>query len=1256
MAQFEPLTERIDRIIAEEAAKTQHFQPFAPLPLATMQPEIRTPVDQTVGRFTPLGLKNVPLEQVFPQSDLPPLGTMPHLTPSQPQLEEKPESIGQRVLEGFTGAFEWIQDNLERPWAEVISAPLRGDEEYESWREEHGFLGGVLEFTMPLWWLPYFGWAAKGAGVIPRVGGSVAKGIKATEATIGKIITKPFEVAGKSIIRLPPIQKLRKEMFFEDRWKIMAEKMATIPGMRAIVGAVNPSALTHGAATEGKVILGGYREMSAQAVNVAVADLTRIVAEPAKLFGLDDLGRFTTKAGERVNWWDVASQPTKYASQLTTVQNQYVKRYGELIDELVKMAEEGGVKLAKKDFAEGFRYIPRIFENKEGLLDLETGIFRPLGTVSEPEKWIATRISSKSGTVKKVVELGKGAAAGGARVGAKPFFTRSRFYEFAEDSLQAGLRPGRFLDPNITFETFAKGIYKLVTDKAVSDVWKPLGRTINQMVPQALRVSVAHASIRYRAIRQTEAILQRAIRQEKVPTQTIAALERRFAEVGTPEIATELRTAMSAGRAEMRALAGRMEIQRKAAWKEFVHHRAQRNLAREAARGTPGWHAIGQPFAANRLFPEEVATEINKMLADRAIPAFTKVSNLNAMARFMVTGFDFGAGFIQGIPLLMANPVRWGKAMNLMFRSFTDPKVRARYLMEPENIAVLNKLMPEGLLIGNSEFMEAATAGGLIAKLPAPFIKVTGVRQFVTSFNTFGDVARIEWAKALLPGIERSGGSLRELTAFINKATGVMSSRALGIGATQRQIEGAMLLFAPRYFRATVGLWADMIRGGLRGELARKSLGHMMAGGFFFYYGLTKALNQEPNLDPTSGKFLTVKIGDSHVGFGSAQVAMFRMIGNIFKTATEDPQGFVKLNSRDNPLIRFVRSRVSPLSGVTWDVITGKTFIGEPLDDIETIVEEELLGTFMPFWMANLTIDQPTPGKVAIGAALGESFGMRAWPLQVWEHRDELRDNLAREEFGKPWYTTDEEAGINRGQKKVLEQKFDELRRFSEEADRIRLERGGVEDVVWNSFKIDRERARTSYDDKLNAIQLAYDSGRIDGYKFRTLAQEAGTELRGAYENIEENPLYADIQTYLNQPLTLEQIQRTPIEDVAFDHYTALMFADDLELPTGEYRYDLAEQRRQVFIAQWGEDIYNYVREVLSFGKNVPPLMQEYYKAVDILRPYWKIRDDVIAQWGEPRTASQSRRVDMLISRMRQRLRKIDPRVAFYYNLFYRRT
>ncbi len=1243
-----PKRRTLEQDLAEELARLEAIQPQEPLISETM-PEAEPRGWQPMAQLAqPVAQEWMPSRMPTAQPSVPQIQALPlpqQILTLQPEVV--PEPWYKAIVEKIAVPFEWIKENLEEPWAEMITAPFRpAGVSYDKW-EAPKFVKGIAEFSMPLWWLPYFGWAAKGASLIPRVGGSLAKGILSAERTMALPITLPLKAVGKvvpKIIKLPKFEQLRQNIFRQDRFRLLAEKLSVLPGFRSAIGVVNPSAVAHGLAQEGKVIYGGLREYASNSVNAVMAQLETHGTSPqiARMFGLDDVMRSTTIKPRikdaPLNWWDIASNPKAY--HLDAAQKSFIDDYGRIIDDVVTYAEkEFGIKIKKREFLEGMRYIPRVWQGKVGLFDAETGIFRGVGTA----------IEKPAG--EKIMEIPLRAGMPAARIGVKAFFEKPRVYEFAEEALAAGLRPGA-VGPMETMDIFLNGMYRKMVDTMTANALKPLGKTIKELTPVAIRLAVSDAAVRVRGLQRLVNVIPRAKRGEVLPSATISAIKR-----VSPELSEKLESALALKGAEkataLTTLRREAEAVRKAASLELQAARTERKRAYEIARGMPGWRTVGQPFAAGRLFPEEIANDLNKMLTDRAMPIFTKLSNVNALSRFMVTGFDFGAGLIQGVPLLMSNPLKWGRAMGLSVKAFGDPLVRARYISRPENIAVLEKLIPEGLLIGNSEFMQA-TGRGLLRSQPVQAIdRLNTIQRFASSFNTFGDIARIEWAKGLLPMVERQGKSLKELTAFINEATGVMSSRALGIGATQREMEAAVFLFAPRYFRANISLWADMTRGGLRGQLARDTMASMLMGGFFWYYGASKALGQEPEFNPSTGRFMTLQIGNQHIGLGSMQVAMFRLLGNIYRTATEDPEGFIALNSRDNPLIRFMRSRVAPITGASWDILTGKTFIGEPLDTPKSWGENILADKLLPFWLASYISDYPKPGWASAPA---EIFGARTWPLQLWERQNELRERLAQAEYGKPWYATKTQKGINELQKKQLEEKYDDLRQATEASMTQRLERGGAKEQMWAAFQDARKRARAVYEGNLWGAQELFDKGEITGYDFKELSKTAGAELRGAYRNIESDPANEEVMEFLNQPMTEQQMRDTPIEDIAFDIYMSLMYSGDLEDAAGQYDFNEAEKRRQIFVAQFGEEILQYIQDRLSQGKDVPPLMQEYYKAREVLRPYWLVADRALKLFGQPKTEWQQRRLDRAVSKVRKQMRASNPEMEKYFLMFYSRN
>jgi len=138
----------------------------------------------------PLAMPSIePTEAWRPRARVgPEVPTMPTTAPMPTPKEVAPTPWYRTVAEKVSAPFEWIQEKLEKPWAAAITAPLSPElpwrpgetwlehqrREYEAWKAPK-FLKGAAEFTMPLWWLPYFGWAAKGAGFIPKICGSLQR-------------------------------------------------------------------------------------------------------------------------------------------------------------------------------------------------------------------------------------------------------------------------------------------------------------------------------------------------------------------------------------------------------------------------------------------------------------------------------------------------------------------------------------------------------------------------------------------------------------------------------------------------------------------------------------------------------------------------------------------------------------------------------------------------------------------------------------------------------------------------------------------------------------------------------------------------------------------------------------------------------------------------------------------------------------------------------------------------------------------------
>ena len=687
-------------------------------------------------------------------------------------------------------------------------------------------------------------------------------------------------------------------------------------------------------------------------------------------------------------------------------------------------------------------------------------------------------------------------------------------------------------------------------------------------------------------------------------------------------------------------------------------------------------------------FPEDTAAEINAVLSQETSKYLRVASNTNALFRFMMTGMDFGASMIQGLPLLMMQPDKWVEAQlrslgvfgaNMVGRGET---VYSRYLAKETSQRAAAEALQSGrsLVIGGTEFTESMVGGGYLGRLRRlPIVKPTFGRvtqSYAMSFEMFGDVARIELYNSLRH-MAKTTEEIGDLVDFVNKATGVTSTKALGIPASQRQIEGALILFAPRYFRATTALQLDIVRGGLRGAAAREAVAAMAASGLIYYYATCKALGQEPNLDPRSGGFMTVTIGGTHIGIGSMWVANMRFLANMYSTAERYPdQGipwkiWESNTRRDNPMWKYISGRVAPITSTTIDIVTGETYIGEPIDTPWDMWEHAIQRNLLPFWLDAQLSEDPRPGWAAVPA---EMFGMRAWAEQPWEIANNLQNKYAQERFNKAW------ADCSKLEREILIQDYPDLRDARIRAQERRVERGDELDEKISQYFKDIDDLQ---DEQVKYYEMAVDQFEADlelklrllngdttltkeeivraenaGLHFREAIKDADMSYGRAYGRLIETEAYAEVQEYFAE---LEETGEEPqlIADRCYLDYVTRLYGnselykqsttlEDGTVIYANYDYEKADSVRMELLARWGTDLIADAEKLLRLRKpERPEQVDKYKEAIHTLQPYWAIEQKMeglypdmtkeeLDAWKEERIVEALRRQAPHIAHMYQ--------------------
>uniref|UniRef100_A0A6M3XJY2 Large polyvalent protein associated domain-containing protein n=1 Tax=viral metagenome TaxID=1070528 RepID=A0A6M3XJY2_9ZZZZ len=1231
--------------------------------------ELAPPVMEREPAWIPEPIAEVPAflpSPVFPEADYKPPGPpIKYAKFSQP-LEYAPTPWYRTFIEKATAPFRWLHEKVEVPGAAIVWSPVTPEilrkpgeswwewekRQYKAWKAPK-FVKGVTEFaiTIPVFLIPYGGISVASskalANVVTKAGmvntATVVRGFGEIIPTVEKLMALPFKAVGVGarhiVARKVPLEVIPTEQISHQIGDIVLPSVAAMEKksfdkayvwtikdrfkpLEWVINKIDPSILA--ATPEARLTIAYNRVLDAAdaATTFQMAPLINLTTKGMgairyvkELFGLDDLQiatKVTAKvAGSALDMPSIVAFPGKYI--LTAEQSAWIKKYLEVWQPIRDELKRVGI--LERELA---------FEEGEGgwLGRLVTGFEDPV--------------------TKKFTEIRSGSLfTMGAKPGVKP--------RVIKDPMEARRLGFRYADPLTTsVYRIRQSLYALANMDYVKSMMAIPG--VRPIGAKALPERIARDTAMTNA-RDTKFVLdrlRRLSRGEKLTRQSIKAIEQR-----NPDVGKMLRTAAENKELRPQELGGiikglnrQYESERLLALK--AREQASEKLAktRRPALMTEGI-VYPIPGLRNQIMPQRVANYINKELGTTQNRWINSMASAQGVVRMLQTGIDLGPYFLQGMPTMMTNPVVWEKtvksSMEILFR---DDATLARIISQPVHRETLAKIIPHGFTLNGAEFVEAAP---LLGKLP--FIGGTFTR-WARWFNGALDLGRLYQIEAMMmnPSIRQAGDAgLRALVDHMGKRWGVMSTRWLGIPAGQRQIENALLFYASRWTRSGFAIMKDALtRGGIEGVLARDMVGRMMLGMTMMYYGFSKALGQEPNLDPSSGKFMTVQLGTDHVGFGGMYIALARFGGNVLRTLSENPAGFVTLDSRDNPFVRFARGRVAPLTGTSIDIITGKTFLGEPIDSFPSFGKYVAIRNLTPFWLSGwlegLVGAQPMPS----GGAAAEFFGMRTWPLQPWERREDLREQYAQMEYGKTW------AELRVLDRRKLEVKHPDLKEITEEAWRQSIKKGRPSQVAYGQWRNERDAVNSKYEEGLWELQARVDKGELTGYDFRLGAQKLGAARSFALDRIDERPEYKDVIGALDQPRIEPKI--TPqFADIAYEFYTKLMFSGDLEIGIAEYDFAEADKRRQWFIATFGEPIYKYVRERLTLGRDIPPLMREYYKAQEVMHPYWQVRDWAERTYGKPKTAWAETLLSRIIQRLRQHLRRSTPEVEKYYQMFYTR-
>ncbi len=629
---------------------------------------------------------------------------------------------------------------------------------------------------------------------------------------------------------------------------------------------------------------------------------------------------------------------------------------------------------------------------------------------------------------------------------------------------------------------------------------------------------------------------------------------------------------------------------------EFMQRYASRQNLRTGERT---WEVL--PEFRGKFFPDEVVTFLEKEYKDKADSWLKLTSAVSGVSRTATATLDDSAPFTFGLFTMGRNPKAWAQGVVKGLQYGLNPKQVLRDMTTPGNQALHAEMAKYGIPIAKFETMEVlpqiekalgnVPVAGKVLKATSEQTLGRANALFTGSVQTMKD--RL-WQSMKRPGMTES--ELQQLGKTIGEMTGYIPYESMGFSANQKAIEKSFVFFAPKYTRASLNFVANMFRSGMTGNEARRSIGQLMAGGAALYYGTAKAMGQEPNFDPSSARFMTVKVGDDYIGLGGTLYSLARLAGNV--ATVDSPKDLLTMNRFDNPFVKFMYGKSAPLTGMIANAVEGTDYLGQPFESTSDWARA-LADKVVPFsFQAFYDAEKPSPASFA--AQFG---GARTFPISTYEKRDEVR-NLEAAKEGKNYkeLTKAEQNVINRNP---------EIQKLSTQ---IKDEgRETPESLAWDSYNSEGARIEDTTRKEINLASKEY-KATGNGTVFRDRVDAANNARRVMYATRAMNPEYELINKYFNTPKTPQELAKINPADRLMNEYQSALYNPETMLDQyGNYDFAKADAMEKAFVQKNGQAALDYVEKYSSSKWDEPTEYQELKAARKSLESYWQIESQVFS-------------------------------------------
>lgn len=655
------------------------------------------------------------------------------------------------------------------------------------------------------------------------------------------------------------------------------------------------------------------------------------------------------------------------------------------------------------------------------------------------------------------------------------------------------------------------------------------------------------------------------------------------------------------------------------------------------------------------------------------------LNNVSQVLRYWGTAFDAGWAAIQGIYLLTSGvqgAKAWGRIWIEFAKAVSGPEWKGfNAQLFVNKRAIQQDGVRHGLIQTGTEETEAILSANFAVRLgvqaPEWILKQVSKVGFTYNNRRFGisiqnmpllfresaNYGRLELyegyvLRAHAHALEKIGVSSTEFAArqndvalmtryadtvrlykediadLVNKMTGAISTAKYGISPAQ-QVAETSLLFAPRFVRSQMSLMSDIVRGQVKGEIAREALGKAIGGGIIMYTALCLASGQEPLLDPRPKKFggdggnaFSWKIPgtDRRLSVAGTMNGSIKMMFRLVSTGTDGDVLAAEFDKDwgEQMWTRFVINKTSPGINLGEAIMKGETYSGHSLEwkgdgwGDKTLAAAESFGVIAnenltPFFTTAL-LDGPEGSwgsKVAGGAS--EYAGFSSWVEAPWKLPQEIKNIKAQELGYESWDQLDKD------QQRQIEDTTPELRAAQEIAD---------ESDWYTSPSSDEYKRKQEYYEGREEIESERREYLDDA--LRPFVNERPGE--DARDIIDEYKTHSRLQT----SKLVESIsgikedfnkERNPEDKLPYLEAGRLAYRDAITLSTelfnkrtGKYDWEQREAIEEALSESYGRELLPYIeRQWLETNSEAHPLEVELHLSKKLLKSYWQL-DSIVIQ------------------------------------------